>query len=309
MLQSSYPCDQVQDLCNVKGVIVRNVNGVSYPPLQTSLKTSFFRFVLPLKGPFEYDISGIGYTSLLPGTFDFIFLPDETHFGFLKQDSSIVIDCLISNEILKSIGGHTFNALLDSMAKLKPFHLFKPAFVSSKVLQIASDLINSAFVDDLRVVYGEVKTIELILYLLQIIGNQANPFLISLKSYDLERLFFIRDFLTYHSLQALTLSMIAREAGLNEFKLKKGFKELFGITVFGYVLQIRMNHALKLLNENHKSIKEIAYQSGYRNPAHFTTAFKKFHGLTPREAKKLRLNLIFSVLFPLLPQLAPAIFY
>ncbi|WP_256441273.1 helix-turn-helix transcriptional regulator [Chitinophaga sp. HK235] len=71
----------------------------------------------------------------------------------------------------------------------------------------------------------------------------------------------------------------------NDFKLKKGFKEMFGNTVFGYMNQVRMEKAKLLLLEGKNSIADISFTVGYKNPQHFTAAFKKHFGYLPSELK------------------------
>ena len=78
-----------------------------------------------------------------------------------------------------------------------------------------------------------------------------------------------------------TLSILAKEIGMNECKLKQGFKEVFDTTVFGYVTQLRMDMALQLLRDTDQTAKEIAYSLGYSSPQHFNNAFKKQFGITP----------------------------
>lgn len=84
----------------------------------------------------------------------------------------------------------------------------------------------------------------------------------------------------------LTLSGIARDAGLNEFMLKKGFKELFGLTVFGYLNELKMNYARQMLLESQCTVYEAAYTMGYNEPYNFSKAFKKHFGYLPGELKK-----------------------
>jgi len=74
---------------------------------------------------------------------------------------------------------------------------------------------------------------------------------------------------------------------LNEYKLKKGFKELFGTTVFGYIHQIRMDLAKRLLLGTSKTAKEIAYETGYGSPQHFSKAFKEQFGIPPNSIRNV----------------------
>lgn len=80
-----------------------------------------------------------------------------------------------------------------------------------------------------------------------------------------------------------SLAKISREVHLNEFKLKKGFRERFGRTVFGYLRQKRMEHAHELLKSGNVSIIEVANSVGYSNASHFARAFKEAFGFNPSE--------------------------
>lgn len=80
---------------------------------------------------------------------------------------------------------------------------------------------------------------------------------------------------------------LARLVGLNEFSLKKGFRDTFQTTIYGYVNELKMEQARQLILEGDKTIHEIASLTGYKNPQHFTVAFKKYFGYLP---SKLRMS-------------------
>ncbi len=79
------------------------------------------------------------------------------------------------------------------------------------------------------------------------------------------------------------LKELAKIAGLNEYQLKVGFKEIYGNTVYGYLLAHKLDHARILLDGGNQQVSEVAYQIGYTNPSHFIAAFKKKFGLTPKK--------------------------
>lgn len=81
-----------------------------------------------------------------------------------------------------------------------------------------------------------------------------------------------------------SLIELSRRTGLNDFKLKKGFKELFGNTVFGYLTEYRMAAGYQHLLQG-ATVSEVADQVGYKNPQHFTAAFKKKYGILPSSLK------------------------
>ena len=79
-----------------------------------------------------------------------------------------------------------------------------------------------------------------------------------------------------------TLAELSRRFGINEFKLKQGFRQLFQSTVFKYLKNKRMEHAEALLRENELTVIDVANRVGYSNPGHFSRAFKERYGLLPK---------------------------
>jgi AraC-like DNA-binding protein len=79
------------------------------------------------------------------------------------------------------------------------------------------------------------------------------------------------------------LKALARISGLNEFQLKAGFKEVYGNTVYGYLLDQKMDQARLLLDSGKFQVNEVAYQMGYANTSHFIAAFRKKFGVTPKK--------------------------
>lgn len=80
-----------------------------------------------------------------------------------------------------------------------------------------------------------------------------------------------------------SIAQLSRSVHLNEFKLKRGFRERFGTTVFGFLRQQRMERARALLQDGNRSVIEVANAVGYSNPSHFARAFKEAFGLNPSE--------------------------
>ena len=80
-----------------------------------------------------------------------------------------------------------------------------------------------------------------------------------------------------------TLQGLASEIGLNVKKLKEGFKQIYGETVFGYLLDYKMNEARIMLNTKQYNVNEISSKLGYSTSSHFISAFKKKFGTTPKK--------------------------
>ena len=81
----------------------------------------------------------------------------------------------------------------------------------------------------------------------------------------------------------VTIKELARMVAMNECYLKKGFKAMFGTTIYDYFQKERMERARFLLNEKGLPVSEVAVMMGYSCISHFSTAFKKHTGLKPCE--------------------------
>ncbi len=76
---------------------------------------------------------------------------------------------------------------------------------------------------------------------------------------------------------------LAKRVGLNEHRLKEGFRSIYGTTLFNYLLDYKMNKSRRLLDSGNYNVKELAYDLGYSNPSHFISAFKNKFGITPKK--------------------------
>lgn len=83
-----------------------------------------------------------------------------------------------------------------------------------------------------------------------------------------------------------SLLALSKMVGLNDFKLKSGFKACFGLTVFEYLRHIRLDHAKMLLQDQAANVTEAAMIVGYSNVSAFSEQFFRRYGMKPSEVKK-----------------------
>lgn len=100
---------------------------------------------------------------------------------------------------------------------------------------------------------------------------------------DREKIEKAREILLQHIGEPITIKELSRKVAINECYLKKGFKELYGTTVFDFFQGQRMEHARYLLYEKGLSVTEVSLMLGYSSISHFSTAFKKHTGIKPCE--------------------------
>jgi AraC-like DNA-binding protein len=153
-------------------------------------------------------------------------------------------------------------------------------------LALIRQMEHCAYRGHMKQLFYEAKIIEL--FLLQ--AEQAEKLTgikpPSVQAKDRDKLYEARDFIREHMLQPLSLLQIARSCGLNDFKLKKGFKEVFGMTVFEYITELKMNYGKQMLTDTSCPVYEVAYMLGYTDPHNFSRAFRKHFGYLPGRLKK-----------------------
>ena len=80
-----------------------------------------------------------------------------------------------------------------------------------------------------------------------------------------------------------TLTELSEEIGLSLKKLKEGFKQIYGETVYSFLFDYKMEHARRLLESNQYNVNEVGLKVGYSTASHFIAAFKKKFGTTPKK--------------------------
>lgn len=94
-----------------------------------------------------------------------------------------------------------------------------------------------------------------------------------------------KDIIIANMTEPPSLQDLANEVDLNLKKLKEGFKQIYGDTVYSFLFDYKMEVARKLLETNKYNVNEIGLKVGYSTSSHFIAAFKKKYGTTPKKYK------------------------
>jgi len=132
-------------------------------------------------------------------------------------------------------------------------------------------------------IYLESKSMELIAHQLALLVSKEihlkpRP---ALNSNDIEKIHYARDILVASAENPPSLLELAKQAGLNDYKLKIGFRHVFGTTVFGYLQKHRMEQARMLLEVGKMNVTEVAYTVGYSSLSHFAKIFHQHFSTNP----------------------------
>jgi AraC family transcriptional activator of pyochelin receptor len=160
------------------------------------------------------------------------------------------------------------------------------AFIDTEIQGIINSVLNCQYTGGTKKMFFLSKCIELLVLQSQVFDkSRITQQLYCKTDYDKERILFAKDYLVQHYNNPPTLTGLAQVAGINEFKLKKGFKEILGTTAFGYLTNYKMEIAKNKLAQKHTTISQLAYELGYSSPQHFSAVFKNTFGYPPKQLK------------------------
>jgi len=159
--------------------------------------------------------------------------------------------------------------------------------VCSKTSAAIQQLLNHSYTDTRENIFINAQTQIILLYTTDnMLGNKEESLVQSRflnVEEDRDKIINAREILLQHICEPITIKALSRKVAINECYLKKGFKEIFGTTIFDFYQNQRMEHAKYLLYNKHLSVTEVSSMLGYSSISHFSTAFKKHTGIKPCE--------------------------
>jgi AraC-like DNA-binding protein len=183
--------------------------------------------------------------------------------GLFSQDANYVTFLSDENKNKKYYTDGSINpsmaVVLNQMISFNLNQTMKPLYFKAKVYELLSLYFNrneDADVEQCPFLVDEVNVAKLKKAKDIIIANMAEP---------------------------PTLQELSETIGLSLKKLKEGFKQIYGDTVYGFLLDYKMEVARKLLESGDHNVNEVGLKVGYSTASHFIAAFKKKFGTTPKK--------------------------
>ncbi|BBB92133.1 MAG TPA: AraC family transcriptional regulator [Methylomusa anaerophila] len=179
------------------------------------------------------------------------------------------------------------DCLSDAMRSFQaPNTAFSTHKLSPAMKTVLHQLIHCPYHDSVGKIYMEGKLLEFMaVYLNEIIYQKERmpsrcP---NLSRQDVKSIYEAKQILDQNVVSPPTLAGLSKLICLNEFKLKNGFKQLFGQTVHAYVVNKKLELAKQLFEEKNINVGEAASYIGYSNASYFALAFRKKFGISPSE--------------------------
>ena len=206
-----------------------------------------------------------------------------------KAESVDFLSFVFSSSLLEQFVGtrNSGTSLSEGVLSFHHDESFSKTFsVCNRTRMVLEGLLNHNYTGNLANIFVNAQTQMLLLYSLDCleekeIDTTANKFLAN--EADREKILKAREVLLQHIGEPITIKALSRKVAMNECYLKKGFKEMFGTTIFDFYQSQRMEHAKYLLYEKGLNVTEVSVLLGYSSISHFSTAFKKHTGLKPCE--------------------------
>ena len=250
------------------------------------INSSFIQFHFCLKGQGDF----------LFNTGNYVFNVKEEHSILLYnpqrdlpidlklQPNTWIIGVVISIKKFHSL----FSQDADHIHFLSPENSTKKYYdngnITPSMAVVLSQILSSNIHESMKVLYLKGKVYELLS--LYFNNNEDTdieqcPFLIDEDNVRKIRL--AKEIILKNMSEPPSLQELSEEIGLSLNKLKEGFKQLYGDTVFGYLLDHKMEEARRMLASTNYNVNEVGLRIGYSTSSHFIAAFKKKYGTTPKK--------------------------
>ncbi len=249
----------------------------------------FIQFYFCTKGAMTFNFNNGNYKINLNDGFSFLIYNPSLELPLnlsINSDSKVCI-VFVSVEKLHSLFTDN-NIRAEFLNNTKtPAKYYNQQSVSTTIRMVLNQIENHNLNPHFENLYVLGKVYELFtLHFSESESNQKEncPFLDNEK--DAKKLKDAREILLENLNNPPVLKELSEQSGLSEYKLKEGFKQVYGTTVYGFVLDKKLELAREKLQTGELQVKDISYEIGYENPSHFISAFKKKYGITPKQFAK-----------------------
>lgn len=284
------------ELISLRDEIFLSISDCQYAHIRSErvLPEDFIGLHFMMAGPASVDYSETGHVSISSPKLTVVRQGDDTHYqvscgpGTWRSVSIYVSREYLSRFVEASVG--VGSCLLEEFKTIGNEQVLcyqMPVGVAA--LNAVEQLLDNPYQGYRRLLFAQAKCHEALCASVDLwqsfieSHNTAEVF----SSRDLRLIEKAKNLILTDLAHTPTIPSLARAVGTNTSKLKRGFKFLYGMTIFEFGHRYRMNQALHLLTHDKLSINEVAVTVGYRHQTSFTTSFREHFGLTPKDARRM----------------------
>jgi len=179
--------------------------------------------------------------------------------------------------------GELFTDLLEQLVCPSDSYVEGPRFyMTPEMEQIVDNIFNNQYEGKARMMFFRSQITALLSHFFWQLSSLDSR---EIKTPEREKLYQAKEILSKNLDSPPSLTELSRQIGLNTFRLKKEFKEVFGVPVFKYLQNERMTKAHELIRSKNATVQEAAWHVGYDSLSSFSNAFHKKFGFRPSEIK------------------------
>ena len=186
-----------------------------------------------------------------------------------------------------------FRSVMDGLQKKKACTAFNGGKtppkhrITATIEATIRQILQCNYNDCAKSLYQEGKILELVAaFANEMMDQNSVAVKGELSRADSETLLRVRRQIDEGFLEPVTIAELSKQHFMCKSKLREIFRKHYGITIYQYMLNRRMEHACELLSAPDAQVKDIAGLVGYSNISHFSDAFRKKFGCTPSEYKR-----------------------
>ncbi len=195
-----------------------------------------------------------------------------------------LISLVISIKKFHSLFSQEADYITFLSAENKDKKYYKDAPISPSMAVVLNQLMNFNLTPSIKNLYFKAKGFEL----LSLYFNRAEnpdieqcPFLSDEE--NIKKIRKAKDIVISRMAEPPSLQELSEEIGLSLKKLKEGFKQIYGDSVYSFLFDYKMEYARKLLETGEYNVNEVGLKVGYSTASHFIAGFKKKFGTTPKK--------------------------
>jgi len=267
--------------------VIRHLNESSESMLlERSISQEYLQFHFCLKGSAVFSYNSSTYQFTVNESQSMLLynpqksLPIEARLASGTWLLSLILSIKKFHSLFSSDADHIHFLSPDNVAK--KFYDNKP--LNPAMAVVLSQMLQAKVHDSIRALYFKGKIYELLSLYFNKGGDEdieSCPFLVD--EVQVGKIHLAKKIVLDRMATPPSLNELATEIGLNTKKLKEGFKQLYGQTVFSYLLDHKMEEARRMLDSLQYNVNEVGLKLGYSTSSHFIAAFKKKYGTTPKK--------------------------
>jgi len=171
------------------------------------------------------------------------------------------------------------------MLKAKSIHVREMDFETHTLL---NEILNAPEDTPLKKTYLENRVMRILEIFFSWLYQQMSVMKleVNISKEDIEKIMDVEKTLLGNFAMAPTISDLSRKIGVSPSKLKKQFRDMYGLPPYEYFQQHRMQKAKEMLTGSKLTVKEVGKTLGYSNLSNFTLAFRKVFNINPGELRK-----------------------